>query len=95
MKLLSTLCVLLLTSAVAEAEDNQLTPHEKEAGWQLLFNGKDHTGWICNTGKPIATPQLEFAYQPQDFRPFRETGESWRIIAPDTPIPTTFEPGTG
>ncbi len=37
------------------AEDNQLTAAEKEAGWRLLFNGKDLTGWRCNNGKPIAT----------------------------------------
>ena len=44
-------------------------------------------------GKPIETPQLEFSYQPADFRAFRETGESWQIITPDTPQPTTFAPG--
>lgn len=38
------------------AADNELTPEEKAAGWQLLFNGKDHTGWKCNNGKEIATP---------------------------------------
>ena len=43
-------------------------------------------------GKPIDTPQLEFAYQPQDFSAFRETGESWQVITKDTPQPTTFEP---
>ena len=43
-------------------------------------------------GKPIATPQLEFAYPPQDFSPFRETGETWRTITVDTPQPLTFEP---
>src|SRR5262245_2641816 len=46
-------------------------------------------------GKPIDTPHLEFAYQPQDFSMFRETGESWKVITPDMPEPTTFEPGTG
>lgn len=46
-------------------------------------------------GKPIATPQLEFAYQPQDFRAFRETGESWKVLTPEVPQPTTFEPGKG
>ena len=43
-------------------------------------------------GKPVETPHLEFAYAPQDFSPFRETGETWRIITTDTPQPTTFEP---
>ncbi len=43
-------------------------------------------------GHPIATPQLEFAYQPQDFSAFREMGETWQIITTATPQPTTFEP---
>jgi len=43
-------------------------------------------------GKPIDTPQLEFAYQPQDISAFRETGESWRVVTKDTPQPTMFEP---
>jgi len=43
-------------------------------------------------GRPIATPQLEFAYQPQDFSALRETGESWQVITTATPQPTTFEP---
>lgn len=38
-------------------------------------------------GKPIATPQLEFAYLPIDFRELRETGASWKIITDDTPQP--------
>ncbi|HRX82426.1 MAG TPA: DUF1080 domain-containing protein, partial [Pirellulaceae bacterium] len=36
--------------------DNELSEQEKAEGWQLLFNGKDLTGWTCNNGKPIATP---------------------------------------
>jgi hypothetical protein len=43
-------------------------------------------------GKPVATPQLEFGYQPRDFSGFRETGESWRIITKETPQPRQFEP---
>jgi hypothetical protein len=39
----------------ATAADNELTEAEKAAGWQLLFNGKDLSGWRCNNGKPIAT----------------------------------------
>jgi hypothetical protein len=52
-------CVLVFAAgltAVASAADNQLTDKEKKEGWILLFNGKDHTGWKCNNGKPIATP---------------------------------------
>ena len=43
-------------------------------------------------GKPVDTPELEFGYQPQDFRAFRETGESWRVVTVETPQPTTFDP---
>lgn len=46
---------LLLAATSAHAADNELTPEEKQAGWQLLFNGKDLAGWKCNNGKPIAT----------------------------------------
>lgn len=46
-------------------------------------------------GKAIATPELEFSYAPQDFSAFRETGESWKVITPDMPEPTSFQPGTG
>lgn len=37
------------------AADNALTDDEKAAGWQLLFNGQDLTGWKCNNDRPIAT----------------------------------------
>lgn len=52
------LCVglALVGFSAALAADNELTAEEKAAGWKLLFNGKDHEGWICNTQKPIATP---------------------------------------
>ena len=40
----------------AGAADNELSNEEKQAGWQLLFNGQDLTGWSCNNGKPIAAP---------------------------------------
>jgi hypothetical protein len=43
-------------------------------------------------GRAIDTPELQFAYQPQDFSAFRETGETWRKITVDTPQPLGFEP---
>jgi hypothetical protein len=46
-------------------------------------------------GKPIDTPELEFSYAPQDFSSFCENGQSWKVITPDMPEPTAFEPGTG
>jgi len=42
-------------AGVSVAADNELTDAEKQAGWELLFNGKDLTGWRCNNDKPIAT----------------------------------------
>lgn len=36
--------------------DNQLTDAERLAGWKLLFNGKDHSGWITNKGGQVKTP---------------------------------------
>ncbi|MBX3415233.1 MAG: DUF1080 domain-containing protein [Pirellulales bacterium] len=54
---LSAALFFSLTAApLCLAADNELTPEEEAAGWQLLFNGKDHTGWKCNNGQEIATP---------------------------------------
>ncbi len=52
---LSAAVICVLTAAPAFSADNELTPEEKAAGWQLLFNGHDTTGWKCNNDKPIAT----------------------------------------
>lgn len=43
-------------------------------------------------GPAIATPQLEFAYQPIDFRALREMGASWKIITDATPEPAGIAP---
>ncbi|HJT31788.1 MAG TPA: hypothetical protein VJ783_07020 [Pirellulales bacterium] len=43
-------------------------------------------------GTPLDTPQLEFAYQPRDFRAMREMGASWKIITDETPEPQGIEP---
>ena len=48
------LAAVVLNSAVSAA-DNSLSEAEKKDGWQLLFNGKDLTGWKCNNDKPINT----------------------------------------
>jgi hypothetical protein len=48
--------LFVASSPVCSAADNELTADEKAAGWKLLFNGKDHTGWMCSNGKEIASP---------------------------------------
>ncbi len=65
MKTAATTLFLLATFTLpAFAADNELTEREKSAGWQLLFNGKDHTGWICNNGKKVAAPIEDGALVP-------------------------------
>ena len=44
------------------------------------------------SSKPIETPQLQFAYQPVDFRALRENGASWKIITDATPEPPGIAP---
>jgi hypothetical protein len=53
--LLHSLVLTLFIAGFSLAADNQLSDAEKDAGWRLLFNGKDLTGWRCNNDKPIAT----------------------------------------
>jgi len=43
--MLRCICLLTLACVALQAADNQLTPAEKAAGWILLFNGKDMSGW--------------------------------------------------
>ncbi|HLJ97894.1 MAG TPA: hypothetical protein VKU02_32325 [Gemmataceae bacterium] len=46
-------------------------------------------------GKSLATPHLEFTYQPVDFRALRERGASWKIITEDTPELPGINPNGG
>lgn len=47
------LLLLLLTLPISAEEINTLSPEEKAAGWQLLFNGKDLSNFrIIDTDKP-------------------------------------------
>ncbi len=51
--------MILTTTVTKAAEQNRLTPAEKKAGWQLLFNGKDTADWMCNNGRKPAASVLE------------------------------------
>ena len=44
-------------------------------------------------GRAQATPQLEIAYQPRDYRAMREMGATWKIITEGTPEPKGIDPG--
>jgi len=46
-------------------------------------------------GKVMNTPELEFGYEPIDFRAMREMGESWKIITEDVPEPPGINPNGG
>jgi hypothetical protein len=45
--------LVMCSAMTVVAADNELTPEEKSDGWQLLFNGKDLTGWKNNDDKPL------------------------------------------
>jgi hypothetical protein len=55
---------LFVTGSTAMAADNTLTAEEKAAGWELLFNGEDHSSWRCNNGRMIANEVEEGALVP-------------------------------
>ncbi len=57
--LVLSLCICVASTALATAGQNELTKAEKKAGWKLLFNGKDASGWICNNGKTPAKSVIE------------------------------------
>jgi hypothetical protein len=42
--------------------------------------------------QPLATPQLEIAYAPRDYRAMREMGDSWKIITEEIPEPPGIDP---
>jgi len=43
--ILCSLTVCGAGSGLAESAPNQLSPDEKAAGWELLFDGQTHQGW--------------------------------------------------
>ena len=45
MKAILILCALIASLPLRAAELNELTAGEKAAGWKLLFNGRDLSGW--------------------------------------------------
>ncbi len=50
--ILLALSVIAFSSRAVLAADNELTPEDKAAGWQLLFDGKTLDGWMRSDGQP-------------------------------------------
>jgi alpha-3'-ketoglucosidase len=48
----------------ANAPDNVLTPEEKAAGWNLLFDGSTLSGWKTSSGLPSRVPVERGAINP-------------------------------
>ncbi len=84
-----------LSGAIAHFFRTRKAPYPVER--TLLVSGILDAAMHSNAsdGKAVDTPELEFAYTPQDFSEFCENGESWKVITPDMPETTKFEPGTG
>ena len=61
-RLLVVLC--LVASERIDAADNELTPAERNAGWQLLFDGRTFDGWMTSDGKPSRRPIEQSAINP-------------------------------
>ncbi|MFP6767515.1 MAG: hypothetical protein VB859_05040, partial [Planctomycetaceae bacterium] len=47
------------------------------------------------SGRPLDTPQLQFAYKPRNFKPMRENGASWKIITDAMPEPRGIDKSCG
>lgn len=50
------LALLVASAAIAPAAENRLTPAEKTAGWQLLFDGQSFKNWRVYRAKDSAAP---------------------------------------
>lgn len=70
------LAMFSLVAHAQDAPDNTLTADEKEAGWKLLFNGKDLTGWTGEDKAPSTAKVEDGAINPS-------TGSSPLVVYKD------------
>jgi hypothetical protein len=56
---ISIAALLLATGFAVNAADNTLTDEEKQAGWQLLFDGKTTTGWMTPKEGPLPDTHVQ------------------------------------
>jgi hypothetical protein len=54
-----TLAIALALSVPAVAADNTLTDAERDAGWQLLFDGKSTDGWMTIKSEPVPQSNVQ------------------------------------
>lgn len=60
MRVALALAIFLTASALGvTAAENELSPAEREAGWQLLFDGKSTAGWMTPKGKPLPQSHVQ------------------------------------
>ncbi len=59
-----TILVMLLVALPASAADNELTEHEKNDGWLLLFDGNTLDGWMTSSQKPSKRPVEDHCINP-------------------------------
>ena len=50
------LAIAAILASSCSGGNNTLTDKEKEEGWELLFNGKDLTGWRDYNGTELTVP---------------------------------------
>lgn len=88
--------LLLGVAAGNDANDNELTPGEAAAGWQLLFDGKTLKGWMTSAGKPSKTPVANEGLNPHgsgDYMLVHEKEWSDFVLALDFKISPTCNSG--
>jgi hypothetical protein len=55
----SLAALLITTGFTVNAADNTLTDQEKQAGWQLLFDGTTTTGWMTIKEEPLPDSHVQ------------------------------------
>jgi hypothetical protein len=75
---------MALSNAIQQLFVRRQAPYPIER--TLLTTGATEAAARARAQKTrLRTPHLDIAYQPRDFRAFRETGASWRVITERTP----------
>jgi hypothetical protein len=53
------MALAVLGLASVRAADNQLSADDGKQGWQLLFDGKDLSGWVMKSGRPVPSSAIQ------------------------------------